>query len=228
MSARLMICFEKGDEVRFLSHLDLMRTLQRAFRRADVPLFFSQGFNPHPVMAFASALGVGIASVREYMEVTLRHECPVELFLQRMQPALPTGLRMHTAVFLPENAPSLMAALSDSDYQIQVTDTMEKGTQIGNAVPLLLAQQDAVVERTSKHGTRNMDIRPGIHSLVWDDGLHARLASGSQLSIRPKEVLQALCGIAKIDELPSFTVTRLECYVGERTMAEWARNGAVS
>ena len=68
---RIIARFEKGEAVRFVSHLDIQRTFQRAFRRANIPLAYSQGFNPHPQLSFATALSLGYTSEAEWFDVKL-------------------------------------------------------------------------------------------------------------------------------------------------------------
>ena len=68
---RILLEYTRGERVKYISHLDLMRAMQRAVRRAELSIAFSQGFNPHPIMAFASALPVGTTSEREYMDILL-------------------------------------------------------------------------------------------------------------------------------------------------------------
>ena len=68
---RALICFGKRARLRFISHLDLQRFMQRALRRTDLPVAYSQGFNPHPQMAFASALAMGWVSEYEILDVKM-------------------------------------------------------------------------------------------------------------------------------------------------------------
>ena len=75
---RLMVAFEKGPEIRFIGHLDLMRTMQRALRRSGLPLSFSKGFNPHIRLSFAVPLSVGVVGENELMDVPLEECIPCE------------------------------------------------------------------------------------------------------------------------------------------------------
>ena len=85
---KLIAAYHKGREVALISHLDIQRTLQRAFRRAGLPLLYSNGFNPHPQMSFATAAATGMTSECEWFEVQLSQELAPEDFLRRANAAL--------------------------------------------------------------------------------------------------------------------------------------------
>ena len=89
--------FQKTDRCIWFSHLDLQRTMQRALRRAQLPIAYSQGFNPHAELSFASALPVGASSLCEILDVRLDGELAPEAFVQAMNGVLPRGLRICAA-----------------------------------------------------------------------------------------------------------------------------------
>ena len=84
--------FLKDEEVKYISHLDLMRTFQRAMRRAKIPMVYSAGFNPHPEMSFAQALSLGIASVGEYLDIKTKDNINIRELKDKLNNVLPTGL----------------------------------------------------------------------------------------------------------------------------------------
>ena len=88
---RLIARLTKLEPVRFVSHLDILRLLQRAFRRAGVPLSYSQGFNPHPLLSFATALSTGYTSGAEWIDVKLDKDMDTDDFLLSVNAALPVG-----------------------------------------------------------------------------------------------------------------------------------------
>ena len=81
--------FSKGEEVKYISHLDLQRTFQRALRRADIQIAYSQGFNPHPKLSFAMALAVGMTSEGEYVDVELAHPIDAKEMKERLNNLYP-------------------------------------------------------------------------------------------------------------------------------------------
>ena len=114
--------FEKTGMLKFIGHLDILRTFQRAFRRAEVPLQYSLGFNPHPLLSFANPLGLGMTSEDEYADITLDREMSNEEILTRMNEQLPAGLKVLEVVDLPEHAPTVMSIVTASEYIITLPE----------------------------------------------------------------------------------------------------------
>jgi radical SAM-linked protein len=90
---RLFVRYAREERVKYISHLDLMRTFQRALRRAHIPVAYSTGFNPHPRLAFASALAVGVTSSDEYMDTILEEPMVPGEFVARMNSVMPRDCR---------------------------------------------------------------------------------------------------------------------------------------
>ncbi len=163
---RIIANFHKGEPVRFISHLDVMRLLQRAMRRAGLPLKFSQGFNPHPVMAFASALALGYTSDAEWMDVQLESFVAPEDFISRMNAVLPEGLRILRALEIEEKLPTLTALLQRAEYEVALyLNAPEDREKIINGMEALLSGPIVVTKRT-KSGMKQVDIRPQLISLA--------------------------------------------------------------
>jgi len=118
--ARIRICFQKTEEGRFLSHLDLTRAMERSLRRIDAPLAFSEGFNPHIKMSFASALAVGSTGRREYLDLDLSEEVDIETFSKSLKEALPPAIAFVGAREISESAKSLSSLVNLATYSITV------------------------------------------------------------------------------------------------------------
>src|SRR5262245_28393195 len=101
---RLRIRFRKEDDLRLISHRDLLRTLERLFRRANLPLGMSEGFHPKPRMSFPSALAVGIAGTDEVMELELCQELTADEVRAALDPHMPPGLHFNRIEVLPAGA----------------------------------------------------------------------------------------------------------------------------
>lgn len=112
--------FSRDERLRFLSHLNQQRLFQRAFRRANLPLAYSQGFNPHPRMSFALAMSVGLISDCEYGEVILEEAITASLFIEKMNRVLPDGLKILKARIADDTKGSLSSMLLASDYELRV------------------------------------------------------------------------------------------------------------
>ena len=118
MKLRMQITKEKG--IRFVSHLEYMRTIERAMRRAKLPVAYSEGFNPHMKFSLASALGVGITSKAEFLEIELAQEIELESALEKVALALPLGIHIKAADIVDNKIPKLMASAACADYLVQV------------------------------------------------------------------------------------------------------------
>ncbi|MEN6370406.1 MAG: TIGR03960 family B12-binding radical SAM protein [Armatimonadota bacterium] len=185
------LIYSKGANLRYLSHLDLVRVFERAVRRAGVPVSYSEGFNPRPRMSFYTQLSVGTTGESEPMTIELAKRIdPVE-FVRALNSALPNGLSIKSAVEVDGRK---SPAICGSEYLIGVM-----GTRNGNmdtAIKTLLSSESLVIARKKEQGFKQVDIRPGIESIELlnghsEDGctgvIRARLTSG-----RPSEIIDAL------------------------------------
>lgn len=117
---KLRIKITKEPTIRFISHLEYVRTIERAIRRAKLPAAYSEGFNPHLKFSLASALGVGVASQAEFAEIELAEPIEVESAVQALQANLPRGIRVLAADIVEKRTPKLMAQTGGADYTVVV------------------------------------------------------------------------------------------------------------
>lgn len=188
---RMALEFAKRDGAAFISHLDLQRAFSRAIRRSGLPVKLSEGFNPHYVVSFASALALGVPSECECVEMQLAKEVSPEEFLAAMQQALPPGLAAKRAVRLKDDAPRLMAALNEAEYtaELEASDM----TAVEAAIRDIIAAEAVVVTRVVKGVEKTMDIRPLITSMVLSGSVLVMHLSASQdKSLRPDVLLGEL------------------------------------
>ncbi len=128
---RIIARFNKGESVRFVSHLDIQRLFQRAFRRAGIPLAYSQGFNPHPLLSFATALSVGYTSDGEWLDIKLAEPLSAEDFITAVNSALPEGFRILEAVEADDTFPSLSAVMVAAEYELRLDSAPENAEASG-------------------------------------------------------------------------------------------------
>jgi radical SAM-linked protein len=160
---KIIAAFEKTKEISYTSHLDVQRTLQRAFRRANLPLAFSKGFNPHPKLSFATALATGYTSAGEWLEVELEKEITPEAFIERVNAVLPKGMRFVTAFVGDESIDTLSKMLVAAKYIITLYTDAPVGTEaLRTAVGTILASDEVIVEKKTKSGIKPANIRPEI------------------------------------------------------------------
>lgn len=162
---RMLAVFTKGPEVRFVSHLDLQRLFQRAFRRAKLPLAYSQGFNPHPLVSFATALSVGMTSRGEYLDVTLTREMTPEEFISAVSAELPKGVEIVRAADMGESRKSLTSAMRSARYVSRVRFSEPVSRDALEAACRDLLSGEIVVMKKTKGGIKPTDIRPMVREL---------------------------------------------------------------
>lgn len=190
---RLRITFAKGEEIKYISHLDLVRLWERTLRRAQAPLVYSQGFNPRPKIALAAALPVGFTSRGEVMDVVLeRHISPYN-FAKGLVPHLPPGVELLSVEEVYSKLPSLQSQVRSAEYRVTVSWDGSWEEMEGKLQELLSAGQ-LLRQRRGK----DYDLRPLIEDL-WVEGkesggwvLGMRLRAGDEGTGRPDEVLDAL------------------------------------
>lgn len=189
------IRFEKLGVLKFIGHLDIMRTFQRAFRRAGVPLAYSQGFNPHPLLAFANPLGLGITSEDEYAEITLESPMENEEIVERMNRELPMGIRVLGCYDMPDHGPSAMAQVAASEYIITLP---EWDGDWPAAMQAFMNQPQILLRKLGKkHGRKQwveIDCKPLIYEYEMLDARRMRLlcACGSTLNLKTDAMLESL------------------------------------
>ena len=191
---RVRIRFSKQGDLRLIGHRDLMRCLERVFRRAGLALSFSQGFHPKARMTFPLALAVGIEGVDEVMEVELAESYTAEELLRRLPPQCPPGLAIRTIDVLPQEAKK--AQVRSVAYEAPIPSASQ--TALCDRIEHLLATSSWPIERA--HGRRPIDLRPLIVELALDEGvLQMRLRVDSHGSVGPRDVLAAL-GLADLEQ----------------------------
>lgn len=168
---RIIAAFQKDKGISYTSHLDVQRTLQRAFRRANLPLAYTKGFNPHPKLSFATALATGFSSAGEWIDVELEQDVSPEDFIARANAAVPSGMRFVTAFVADDTIDTLSKLLCSARYTISLFwENPVSKAQIEAALKQLLNEKEVIVQKKTKSGIRPTDIRPEIlEAFVLDD-----------------------------------------------------------
>ncbi len=194
---RVRVEFAKGDQVRFLSHLDLMKTFERVIRRAEIPIAFSEGFNPHPKMNFASALAVGVTSDSEYMDMELRENIELADIIRRLTRAVPPGIEIKRGRFVADNTPALMAEVNRASY-IVLAETQQSidSETLNDNVGRFMENTEVLIIKRTKKGPREKNIRPGIihfdgRPVGKDIEFNVTTVVSNEGNVRPEEVIRA-------------------------------------
>ncbi len=184
---RVRIRFCKQGDLRWIGHRDLVRCLERIFRRAALPLGMSQGFHPKPRMTFPSALAVGIEGADEVMELELAEARTGEEVLSRLAAHTVPGLAVKSVDVLPQG--SRKARLQSVRYRVPVPPEFREG--LAEKIDRLMAAPSHPIRRPNR--PEPIDLRPPLEELTLQEGrLEMRLRIGPRESVRPREVLSAL------------------------------------
>lgn len=147
---RLLIRYFKANRLRFISHLELAKTIERALRRSGLPAQFTAGFHPKPKLSYGPALSLGASSTCEYLIASLREEVPVEATLSKLNSAFPEGLRATAAEYIGEGAPSLGRAIELASYAVFAsTSRQPTDLEVRTAIARLFKRNELVVEKKS-------------------------------------------------------------------------------
>ncbi len=184
---RVRIRFTKLDDLRWISHRDLMRAWERLLRRSGVALSMTEGFHPKPRMNFPSALAVGIAGLEEMVEIDVAEEHTAESLRTALEPQLPPGMGLGSIDILP--APDRKAQVHGVTFAFAIPP--ERQQALADRIDWLLAQQSIPIEREGRK--TQLDLRPLIQDLdLAKNTLRMQLRVDREGSARPREVLQAL------------------------------------
>ncbi|MFQ6122430.1 MAG: TIGR03936 family radical SAM-associated protein [Dehalococcoidales bacterium] len=194
---RLRVRFSRGQEVRFISHLDIMRLWHRALNRAGIPLAYSEGFNPHPRISLAAPLAVGVTSEVELMDIILTKFVSPHFFTTAVSKQLPPGIEILQVYPIALTLPSLQSQVRYAEYEVELeTEKGEKGVE--SALTSLLSVKHLPWQHQRDTGPRKYDLRTLIDDLWlidWRRGycrIGMRLRCDSNGSGRPEQVTAAL------------------------------------
>ena len=194
---RLRVTFSRGEEVKYITHLDLMRFWERALRRAGIPLAYSEGFSPNPRLSLAAPLPVGVTASAELMDVSLSRRITPQQFIRAVSEQLPAGVAIFQVREVGLGLPSLQSQVRFSDYEVDVpTDrTVEEARK---AVQDLLAAESFPWQHKRERQVRHYDLRPLVQDLRVEgatDGLCTlgmRLRTDAHATGRAEQVAAAL------------------------------------
>jgi len=194
---RIRIRFSRGEEIKYISHLDLMRLWQRVLNRAGVALAYSEGFNPHPRLSLAAPLALGVTSEAELMDIVLTKWSSPHAFTSAVSRQLPRGVEIHQVYNMALTLPSLQSQVRFAEYNVEV-ETEKRREDVESSINELLAMETLPWQHQRDTGPRRYDLRTLIAD-IWpvgcDNGrcvIGMRLRCDSSGSGRPEQVAAAL------------------------------------
>ncbi|TFV74256.1 DUF2344 domain-containing protein [Blastococcus sp. CT_GayMR20] len=197
---KLRIRYAKRGRLRFASHRDLARTLERALRRAQVPMAFSAGFSPHPKISYLGAAPTGSASEAEYLEIGLSVRCDPEAVRQALDASLPVEVAILECVEAGEGTGSLADRIDTSVWRVELPGVTL--AELQPAVEAFLASDVVTVAKRTKNGLKDIDARASVASAsaAEEAGCAILHMVVRQLTpaVRPDDVLAALAAVADL------------------------------
>ncbi len=216
---KIRIKFAKQGTMKFIGHLDVMRYFQKAMRRADVDIRYSEGFSPHQIMSFAAPLGVGLTSSGEYMDIEVHSTGSSAEMVKRLNEVMVEGFQVLDWRRLGDEAGNAMSLVAAADY----TAAFRKGYEPED-LEGFLAGLEAFYERPSipivkktKKGEKEMDLKPLVYACRVTGGdepsIFLRLSTGSSSNVKPELFLETYCREAGFPFSPfTFEIQREEIY----------------
>jgi radical SAM family uncharacterized protein/radical SAM-linked protein len=191
-SAKIIrVHYRRTEDMRFFSHLDIVRLFERALRRADVDLVYTEGFNPHPKIGYGPSLATGYISEAEYLDINAYCDHSADV-VGPLSGQLPRGVEILDAKIVHRRSESLTQVINAIDYEIELNDGFDSG-HLEIRINALMAKDQIVIERTRKDKTTKLDIRPLIIDLKGVNGglvLRAKIDGGK--TVRVENILQKL------------------------------------
>ena len=199
MPFKMILQFEKTESVKYISQLDMLRAFHRALRRADIPIAYSEGYNPQPKISFAFALSVGLVSHGEYLEATLKELTAPEEFIRRMNAVLPKGLQFIDGCLLPpESNFSTGKSVNCASFSAQITNLSENADTFAEHLRQAASQEQVWIEKHTKKGVSVIDAKEGIYDFsansTGENTILAdfTLAQSEKFTIRADDFLKAV------------------------------------
>ena len=194
---RLRLTFSRGEELKYISHLDLMRLWERGLRRADMPVSYSQGFPPRPLLSLAAPLPIGVTSAGELMDIFLERRVSSKFLVKAMAEKLPSDIEILEVREVWSKLPSLQSQVRYAEYRVEIESN--KGLEeVQLAIRSLLQKERLPWEHKRDKEIRRYDLRYLISDIWLEDWrgnectLGMRLRADSTGAGRPEQVTLAL------------------------------------
>ena len=206
---RVRAVFEKKGRAKYISHLDLNRCMLRTFRRSRLPIWYTEGFNPHPYYSFALALSLGFESNCEIMDFNITDDnMSMEEIRDRLNAVMPEGMRIVSV------APQRLKITAITSARYSFSLVTEDAAGLFEAVKTTLAQPELLIEKKTKKGIKTVDIRPDMKVISCEASdtsvdLVMDLPAGTQTNYNPTLFVEVL---KKFTQIP-FTAEKF-CRTG--------------
>ncbi|MBR6253611.1 MAG: TIGR03936 family radical SAM-associated protein [Clostridia bacterium] len=215
--------FEKREEVKYIGHLDMMRTFTRCIKKTNLPIKFSSGFNPRVQIAFALPLAVGVTSESEYMDLELNGEPEVEEVLKELKKVMPEGFKMLTCEKL-DKPKSLMSLVQEAIYEVNVLVNLDDINDTIAKVKEEFDKEQLLVTKQSKNGQEEeIDIKPLIIDYKVEEITYSSFCitvhsfAGSKKNLNPNFIMEVIYKAITKDAVEDYNIHRKELILEKLT-----------
>ena len=205
--------FKKNGCMKFIGHLDIMRYFQKAIRRADIDIAYSEGFSPHMIMSFAAPLGVGLTSEGEYVDLQLNSCKSSKAAVEALNRVMVGGMEVVSFKRLSENVKNAMSSVAAADYFVNFREGYAPENWEEKFKAFLQKEEMFIVKKT-KRSEAEVDLKPMLYKAeIRDGGIYMQVACGSVNNLKPELVMEAFAKEFSIELAPfALEVCRLEVY----------------
>ena len=214
--------FEKRDEVKYIGHLDTMRTFTRCIKKTNLPIKFSSGFNPRDQLAFALPLAVGVTSECEYFDLELNGDVECQEVIDELNKNFPDGFKVLTCEKL-EKAKGLMSLVTEANYEISILVSTNNNEEIVAKLNEAFNKEQVLVTKQAKNGKEEeIDIKPLIIDLQVVDLnyntiiVKVHCLAGSKNNLNPNYVVQVIKSVVPEEELDDYNIHRKKLILNEQ------------
>lgn len=203
---KIRIKFRKYGVMKFIGHLDIMRYFQKAMRRADIDICYSEGFSPHQIMSFAAPLGVGVTSDGEYLDIEVNTSASSEESMQALNNTMVPGVEIASYIKLPDNAKTAMSIVAAADYDLYFKEGYEAPATLeefeAGLENFFTKPKEVLITKKTKKSEKVMDLKQLVYDFkvekrILDSGAEAlsfylNVCTGSTDNLKPELVVESL------------------------------------
>lgn len=202
---KFRIKFSKEGHLKFIGHLDLLRLMQRCIKKAELPVAYSKGFNPHQLIYIALPLSLGATSEGEYMDIELTEDSLMTEteIKDKLNAVFPAGLKVEKVSRVKDKAKSGMAAVDGAEYKVFISKE-KMPVYFNEKTEAFFEQKEIWIEKTGKKETKKINIKDKIYRYcVQEDKdfwiIHLLLAAGSKDNLKLETLIEALYQYIALD-----------------------------
>ncbi len=209
--------FSKEGYLKYISHLDMIRLFNRCFKRADISLVHSQGFNPHPKLTFAQPLSLGYTSSCEIMQIETEKSYEPSELKDLINENLPDGIKILSCMDEPDIAKNISGKITNATYEISFLSDIGQSIVLdnySNKIDAFFAQEHIYAEKKQKRKKelKQIDIKPMIRKVdyIVDDNLFMtiKVDCGSNSNLNPELILKAFFNFLNLEYMPQYLEIR--------------------